>query len=74
MTVCAYFPGLVVSPKAKNIKMQIKEFRSGNKPEQAEALKPEFDKWHSVSVKLNAAALLLGLVLLWLIASNLKFQ
>ena len=62
-TACA---GLVVNPKAKTLKGQLK----GSPEAEKSALEARFKTLHSLSVKLNAAVLFAGLWLLWLSAQN----
>ena len=64
-TACA---GLVVNPKAKTLKEQLKVSPEAEKP----ALEVRFKTLHSLSVKLNAAVLFAGLWLLWLSSTNFK--
>jgi hypothetical protein len=63
-TACA---GLVVNPKAKTLKEQLKNSSEAEKP----ALEVCFNTLHSLSVKLNAAVLFAGLWLLWLSAAKI---
>ncbi len=63
-TACA---GLVVNPKAKTLKEQLKVSPEAEKP----ALEVRFKTLHSLSVKLNAAVLFAGLWLLWLSAAKI---
>ena len=63
-TACA---GLVVNPKAKILKEQLKVSPEAEKP----ALEARFKTLHSLSVKLNAAVLFTGLWLLWLTSVTL---
>lgn len=63
-TACA---GLVVNPKAKTLKGQLKDSSEAEKP----ALEARFKTLHSLSVKLNAAVLFAGLWLLWLSAAKI---
>jgi hypothetical protein len=63
-TACA---GLVVNPKARTIKEQLKGVSETEKPD----LEARFKSLHSLSVKLNAAVLFAGLWLLWLSAAKI---
>ena len=58
--------GLGVNPKAKDIKLKLKDSGDSEKPE----LEARFKTLHSLSVKLNAAVLFAGLALLWMSAVN----
>ena len=70
MVLCTFFAGMVVGPKARNLKERIKsEGGPGNVP----GLKAQFDKLHSASVRLNGIVLILGLTVLWLTAGSLNF-
>ena len=62
-TACA---GLVVNPKAKTLKEQLKDSSEAEKP----SLEARFKSLHSLSVKLNAAVLFAGLWLLWISAAK----
>ena len=64
-TACA---GLVVNPKAKTLKEQLKDSSEAEKS----ALEVRFKTLHSLSVKLNAAVLFAGLWLLWLNAAKIS--
>ena len=70
MAGCTFYAGLVVGPRAKNLKEEIK-FQSN--PQGKDALKLKFDKTHALSVRLNGTILVLGLGLLWITAGSLKF-
>lgn len=59
--------GKVVGPKARNLKELIKK-----NPANKDAAQAKFDQLHSISVKLNATVLVLGLVLLWFTAADLR--
>lgn len=61
--------GLVINPKAKQIKEQLKPIPDGENPE----LEAKFKTLHSFSVKLNAVVLFAGLWLLGLTASSFQF-
>lgn len=67
MMVCTACAGLVVNPKAKTLKGQLKDSSETEKP----ALEARFKTLHSLSVKLNAAVLFAGLWLLWLSAAKI---
>jgi hypothetical protein len=67
MVVGAACAGLVVNPKAKTLKGQLKDSPEAEKP----ALEARFRTLHSLSVKLNAAVLFAGLWLLWLSAAKI---
>ncbi len=69
MLSCSVIAGQVVGPKARNLKPMIK---SEEDSEKLEELKAKFSKLHSLSVKLNGAVLLLGLVLLGYTAKGLS--
>jgi uncharacterized membrane protein len=69
MLSCSVFAGQIVGPKARNLKPMIK---SEEDSEKLEELKAQFGKLHSLSVKLNGAVLLLGLVLLGYTAKGLS--
>jgi hypothetical protein len=66
MAICSLIAGMVVGPRAKVIKARIKN-ETGN----GETLKRAFNSLHGWSVRLNAAVLLMGLVLLWRTARGL---
>ena len=58
------YAGLVVNPKAKTLKEQLKDYPEAEKS----TLEVRFKTLHSLSVKLNGAVLVAGLWLLWLSA------
>ncbi len=60
--------GLVINPKAKKLKEELKISSEDEKP----ALEAKFKTLHSLSVKLNAVVLFSGLWLLGLTASNFQ--
>jgi uncharacterized membrane protein len=60
--------GMVVQPKARNLKMKIK---SAGSEEERKSCETRFRRLHSLSVQLNSAILLAGLALLWLTAEGL---
>ncbi|MGV7222418.1 MAG: DUF4149 domain-containing protein [Nitrospinales bacterium] len=66
MAICSLIAGMVIGPKAKIMKARIKT-ETGN----GETLKRAFNSLHGWSVRLNAAVLLMGLVLLWRTARGL---
>ncbi len=64
------FPaGLIVSPKARDLKARIKSTASS---EERNSLELRFKTLHSLAVKLNGVVLLAGLGLLWLSAAGLQ--
>ena len=64
------FPaGLIVSPKARDLKARIKSTVSS---EERNSLELQFKTLHSLAVKLNGVVLLAGLGLLWLSAAGLQ--
>ena len=68
MVLGSGFAGLVINPKAKKIKEQLK-----SSPEnEILTLEAKFKTLHSLSVKLNALALFSGLWLLGLTATNFQ--
>ena len=69
MLMCYLFAGKVVGPKAKSLKPMIKSEEDSKKLEE---LKAKFSKLHSLSVKLNGAVLLLGILLLGYTAKGLS--
>lgn len=60
MIICTFFAGMVIGPRARDLKARIKA-----EPDNSEALRIAFKSLHGWSVRLNAAVLLMGLVLLW---------
>ena len=60
MIACTFFAGMVIGPRARNLKARIKA-----EPDNSDALRRTFKSLHGWSVRLNAAVLLMGLVLLW---------
>lgn len=60
--------GMIVQPKARNLKIKIK---SAVSDEERQPFEMQFKKWHSFSVQLNTIVLLAGLGLLWLTAKGL---
>ena len=71
MTACSIFAGKGVGPKTRRIKDQIKSLGGAEKNPD---LKRKFDNLHSLSVKLNGSALILGIVILFLSAASLKLN
>ena len=67
MTACTLYAGLVISPEARAVKVQMKE-----QPDNKETLEPRFKSLHVWSVRLNASVLILGLGLLWLTAAHFQ--
>ncbi len=61
MLCCSAFAGQVVGPKARGLKPLIKSEENADK---LSDLKSQFDRLHSLSVKLNGTVLILGLILL----------
>ena len=68
MMVGTAYAGLVVNPKAKTLKEQLKDSPEAEKS----TLEVRFKTLHSLSVKLNAAVLFAGLWLLWLSAAKIS--
>jgi hypothetical protein len=66
MMVGTAYAGLVVNPKAKILKEQLKDSSEAEKS----TLEVRFKNLHSLSVKLNGAVLFSGLWLLWLSAAK----
>ena len=66
MIVGTAYAGLVVNPKAKTLKEQLKDSPEAEKS----TLEVRFKTLHSLSVKLNGAVLFAGLWLLWLSAAK----
>ena len=66
MMVGTAYAGLVVNPKAKILKEQLKDSSEAEKS----TLEVRFKNSHSLSVKLNGAVLFSGLWLLWLSAAK----
>lgn len=60
--------GMVVQPKARNLKIKIK---SSDSEEDRKTCEARFRRLHSLSVQLNSTVLLAGLALLWLTAEGL---
>jgi hypothetical protein len=67
MMVGTAYAGLIVNPKARTLKEQLKDSPEAEKS----ALEIRFKTLHSLSVKLNAAVLFAGLWLLWLSAAKI---
>ncbi len=70
MALCTFFAGMIVGPKAGRLKKQMKSQGGADK---APDLETQFDKLHSISVRLNGTVLILGLGILWLTAEGFKF-
>ena len=66
MMVGTAYAGLVVNPKAKILKEQLKDSSEAEKS----TLEVRFKNLHFLSVKLNGAVLFSGLWLLWLSAAK----
>ena len=66
MMVGTAIAGLVVNPKAKTLKQQLKDSSEAEKS----TLEVRFKNLHSLSVKLNGVVLFSGLWLLWLSAAK----
>ena len=66
MMVGTAYAGLVVNPKAKTLKEQLKDSSEAEKS----TLEVRFQNLHSLLVKLNGAVLFSGLWLLWLSATK----
>ena len=71
MLCCSAFAGQIVGPKARGLKPQIK---SEENQEKLNELKSQFDRLHSLSVKLNGTVLILGLVLLGYTSKGLSLS
>ncbi len=69
MMLATFIGGRVVHPKARALKEQIETAAS---EKEQKPLQEKFQKLHSLSVKLNGAVLLAGLVLLWFTARGLS--
>ena len=67
MMVGTAYAGLVVNPKAKTLKEQLKDSSEAEKS----TLEVRFKNLHSLSVKLNGAVFFAGLWLLWLSAAKI---
>ena len=66
--LCTFTAGMIVQPKARNLKLKIK---SSDSEEDRKTLETRFRRLHSLSVQLNSTVLLAGLALLWLTARGL---
>ncbi len=66
--LATFTAGMIVQPKARNLKAKIKSTAS---EEDRQSFEMQFKRWHSFSVQLNTIVLLAGLVLLWLTAKGL---
>ena len=69
MAVCTFYAGQVVGPKARELKGRIK---SESDASSAESMQSQFDKLHTLSVRLNGTVLILGIGVLWITAMHLK--
>ncbi len=69
MMACTFYAGLAVRPQAAELKARIRTSEPG---ETLEALEGKFKSIHSLSVKLNATVLVVGLGFLWLTADGLN--
>ena len=69
MIICSGIAGLVINPKAKKIKEQLKS----SSENEILSLETKFKTLHSLSVKLNALVLFSGFWLLGLTASSFHF-
>jgi len=67
--VATFTAGKVVQPKARDLKIKI---TSSVSEEDRQSFEMQFKRLHSISVQLNTAVLLAGLVLLWLTAQGLN--
>lgn len=63
-----FIAGMIVQPKARDLKIKIK---SASSEEDRSIYETRFKKLHSLSVQLNSTVLFAGLVLLWLTAQGL---
>jgi hypothetical protein len=68
MMVGTTYSGLIVNPKAKTLKEQLKDYPEAEKS----TLEVRFKTLHSLSVKLNGAVLFAGLWLLWLSTAKIS--
>ena len=71
MLCCSAFAGQIVGPKARGLKPLIK---TEENPDKLSDLKSQFDRLHSLSVKLNGSVLILGLILLGYTAKGLSLS
>ncbi|MCH8209396.1 MAG: DUF4149 domain-containing protein [Nitrospinae bacterium] len=69
MLACTLVAGLVIRPRARDLKARMKA-----EPENGEFLQKKFKSLHSFSVQFNASVLLMGLVLLWFTAKGLNLS
>ena len=60
--------GMIVQPKARNLKIKMK---SASSEEDRNAFEARFRRLHALSVQLNSTVLFAGLALLWLTAHDL---
>lgn len=63
-----FIAGMIVQPKARNLKIKIK---SASSDEDRNAFETRFRRLHALSVQLNSTVLFAGLALLWLTAQGL---
>jgi uncharacterized membrane protein len=66
--LATFTAGMIVQPKARNLKEKIK---SASSEEDRKTFETRFRKLHSLSVQLNSTVLLAGLAILWLTAKGL---
>ncbi len=71
MLCCSAFAGQIVGPKARGLKPLIKNEENQDKLNE---LKSQFDRLHSLSVKLNGTVLILGLILLGYTSKGLSLS
>jgi len=64
------YAGVVIRPQAHNLKIEMKALEEGS--ERYQTVKSRFDGMHRLSVSLNVAVLVLGLVLLGILAFRLR--
>lgn len=69
MAVCTIYAGQVVGPKARELKGQMK---TEDDEVSVESMKVQFDKLHTLSVRLNGTVLILGIGVLWITAMNMS--
>ncbi len=67
--IATFTAGMVVQPKARDLKTKIKSSASD---EDRKSFETRFRRLHSLSVQLNTTVLLAGLALLWLTAEGLR--
>ncbi len=66
--LATFVAGMIVQPKARDLKIKIK---ASDSEENSKAYEARFRRLHSLSVQLNSTVLLAGLALLWLTARTL---